>query len=122
MMGPTIPPEQGHRSSDVLACPGKVWECFIILDDPLVHVVGQGACTPTVSVVLHLSLELRSFLLELESCFFELLVSGLQLLHPQAGWGPSISLSLIIEVIHWGSLFFADAFNVSSGVPAMKHS
>ena len=63
MVGPTIlvhrgprkPMEQGHRSSDVLACPGEVWEGFVVLDDPLVHVVGHGARTPTVSMVLELS-------------------------------------------------------------------
>ena len=38
--------------------------------------------TPTVFVVLDLSLELRAFLLELESCFFELLVLRRQLLYP----------------------------------------
>ena len=59
-------------------------ECFIVIDDPPIHVAGHGACTPTVSVALDLSLELRTFLLELESCFLELLVTGLQLLHPQA--------------------------------------
>ena len=91
-MGPTIlgrrrpqkPPEQGHRSSDVLAHPGEVWEGFIVLDDPLVHIVGHGVCMPTVSMALDLSLELHAFLLKLESCFLELLVSGLQLLYPQA--------------------------------------
>ena len=89
MMGPTIlwrhgpqkPPELGCRSSDVLACPGKVWECFIVLNDPLVHVASHGAHTPTVSMALDLSLELRAFLLELESCFFELLVARPQLLY-----------------------------------------
>ena len=40
------------------------------------------ACAPTVSMVLDLLIELRAFLLELESCFLELSVSGLQLLHP----------------------------------------
>ena len=80
--GPWKPTEQGHRNSDVLAYPGKMWECFILLDDPLVYVVGHGACTPTVSMALDLSIELHMFLLELESRFLELLVSGLQLLHP----------------------------------------
>ena len=42
--GPRKPTEQGHRRSDVLACPGEVWEGFIILDDPPVHVAGYGAC------------------------------------------------------------------------------
>ena len=37
---------------------------------------------PTVSVALVLSLELHAFLLELESCFLELLVPGVQLRHP----------------------------------------
>ena len=89
-MGPLIlgchglrkPPEQGRRGSDVLACPGEVWEGFIILDDPPVHVAGHGVHTPAVSVVLDLSLELRAFLLKLESCFVGFLVLGLQLLHP----------------------------------------
>ena len=67
--------------SDVLACPGEVWEGFIILDDALVHVTNHGMRTPTVSVALDLSLELRTFLLELESCFFELLVPRPQLLY-----------------------------------------
>ena len=84
-MGPTIlgchrfwkPLEQGHNSSDVLACPGEVWEGFIILDDPPVHVMGHGTCTPTISMVLGLSLKLCAFLLELESCFFELFLHAL---------------------------------------------
>ena len=59
-----------------------MWEGFIILDDPPVHVAGHGACMPTVSMVLDLLLERRTFLLELESCFLELLVPGLQLLYP----------------------------------------
>ena len=52
-----------------------MWEGFIVLDDPPVHITGHSTRTPTVSVVLDLSLELHVFLLELESCFFELLVS-----------------------------------------------
>ena len=68
------PLEQGCYGSDVLACLGEVWEGFVVLNDPPVHVIGHGACTPTVSMALDLSLELRAFLLELESCFFELLV------------------------------------------------
>ena len=82
MMGPMIlgrrglrkPPEQGRRSSDVLACPGEVWEGFIVLDDPLVHIAGHSACTPTVSMALELSLELCTFVLEMELCFLDLLV------------------------------------------------
>ena len=104
--GPQKPPDQGRRSSDVLAHPGEVWEGFIVLDDPLIHVAGHGARTPTVSMALDLSLELHVFLLELESCFLELLVPG---------WGPCIPLDLIIEVIHWGSLSLVDAFDVSLG-------
>ena len=37
---------------------------------------------PAVSVVLDLTLELCMFLIDLESCFLDLLVSGLQLLYP----------------------------------------
>ena len=63
--------------SDVLSYPGEVWEGFVILDDPPVHVTGHGARTPTLSVALDLSLEHHAFLLKLESCFLELLVPGL---------------------------------------------
>ena len=96
-MGPTIlghrgpykPLEQGRHGSDVLARLGEVWEGFIVLDDPPVHAMGHGARTPAVSMALNLLLELRAFLLELESCFLELLVPGLQLLHPQTRWAPA---------------------------------
>ena len=40
------------------------------------------ARAPTVSVALDLPIELRALLLELESRFLELLMLGLQLLHP----------------------------------------
>ena len=43
--------------------------------------MGHGTHTPTISLALDLSLELRVFLLELESCFFELLVPRPQLLY-----------------------------------------
>ena len=62
--------EQGHHGNDVLACPGEVWEGFVILDDPSVHIEGHGTRRPTIFVVLDLSLELCAFLLELESCYF----------------------------------------------------
>ena len=74
---PQKPMEQGCRSGDVLACPGKVWEGFIILDDPPIHIVGHGTRAPTVFMALNLSIELRTFLLELESCFLKLLVPGI---------------------------------------------
>ena len=92
-----------------------MWEGFVVLDDPPVHVVGHDACTPTVFVALNLSFELRAFQLELESCFLELLVSGLQLLYPQVRWGPCIPLDLVVEVVCWGSLSLMDAFDVSLG-------
>ena len=120
--GPRKPPEQGHRSGDVLARPGEVRECFIIINDPSVHIAGHGACTPTVSMVLDLSIELHAFLLELESCFLELLVSGLQLLHPQARQGPCIpptsSSRSFVGIA--SSLWMLST--CPSGVPAMKHS
>ena len=81
-LGTRKPPKQGCRNSDVLAHLDEVWEGFIILDDSLVHVAGHGARMPTVSVALNLSIELCSFLLELESRFLKLNALGLQLLHP----------------------------------------
>ena len=82
-MGPTIlgrreprkPRDQGHRSSDVLALPGEVWESFIVLDGPPVHVAVHSTRTSTVSMALDLLLELYALLLELESCILELLVT-----------------------------------------------
>ena len=59
-----------------------MWEGFIILNDPPVHVTSHGTCMPAISMALDLLLELHAFLLELESRFLELLVPGLQLLHP----------------------------------------
>ena len=70
--GPQKPTEQGHRNSDVLAHPGEVQEGFIICDDPLAHVMGQGTRVPTVSMALDLLIELHAFLLKLESCFLKL--------------------------------------------------
>ena len=66
-------------------------------------------------MALDLSLELRAFLLELESCFFELLVPRPQLLYPQARWGPCIPLDLIVKIVCWGSPSLVDAFDVSLG-------
>ena len=108
-------PEQGCRGANVLVYLGEVWEGFVILDDPPVHVMSHDACMPTVSVALGLSLELCMFLLELESCFFELLVSRPQLLYPQARRGPCIPLDLVVEVVCWGSPSLVDAFDVSLG-------
>jgi len=111
--GPWKPPEQGRHSSDVLASPGNVWEVFIVVDDLQVHIAGHGERTPPISLLLDLLLELCIFLLELESCFLELLVSGLQLLYPQVRWGPCSPLEFVVKVIHWGSLSLMDAFDVS---------
>ena len=113
--GPRKPLEQGRCGGDVLASPGEVWEGFIILNDPPVHVTSHDACTPTVSMALDLSLELRAFLLELESCFFELLVSRPQLFYLQARWGPCIPLNLVVEVVCWGRPSLVDVFDVSLG-------
>jgi len=66
------PPKQICHSSDVLACSSKVRERLIILDDPLVHVTGHGACAPPVSMALNLAIKLRAFLLNLESHFLKL--------------------------------------------------
>ena len=122
-MGPTIlgrhglwkTKEQDHRSGDVLAHPSEAREGFIICDDPPVHVAGHGACMSTVSLVFDLSIELRVFLLELESRFLELFVLGFQLLHLHAKWGRYLPLGLIVEVIRRGSLLLVDAFDVSLG-------
>ena len=106
--------EQGHHGDNVLACPSEVREGFIIYDDPLVHIAGHGACAPTISVMLYLLIELRAFLLELESRFLDLSVSGFQLLHRHAWRDCCLPLGLVIEVVCWGSLPLVDAFDVES--------
>ena len=68
--------EQGHGGSDVLARPSEVRKGFIVGDDPLIYIMGHGACAPTVSVALDLPIELHAFLLELESRFLDLLMLG----------------------------------------------
>jgi len=100
-------------SSDVVAHLGEARKGFIVGDDPLVYIMGQGACAPTVSMALDLLIELRALLLELESHFLELLVSGFQLLHPHAWWGYCLPLGLVVEVVCWSSLLLVDAFDVS---------
>ena len=97
-------------------------ECFIIIDDPLVHIVGHGTCMPTVSVVLDLSIELHAFLLELESCFLELLVLSLQLLHLQARWPPYIPLTSSSRSFVGVASSSWMLLTCPSGVPVMKHS
>ena len=44
--------KQGRCGGDVLACPGEVREGSIVGEDPLVYVMGGGACVPTVSATL----------------------------------------------------------------------
>ena len=61
--------EQGRGSGDDLAHPSEMRKGFIVGDDPSVYVTGHGVCAPTVSAAFDLSIELRAFLLELESCF-----------------------------------------------------
>jgi len=70
-MGPTIlgchglrePSEQGRCGSYVLAYLGKVWEASVVLDDPSVYVMGDGARTASVFAVFDLMLEFHMLLL-----------------------------------------------------------
>ena len=94
---------------------GEVGEGLIVLDDPSVHIADHGERAPTVSMALDLPIELHALLLELDSRFLELLVPGLQLIHPQAGWGPYFPLDLIVKVVRRGSLLLVDAFDVFFG-------
>ena len=50
--------KQGRRSGDVLACPSKVREGPIIGEDPLVYIIGHGACVPTVSMTVDFLIDL----------------------------------------------------------------
>ena len=106
--------EQGHHSGDVLACSGEARKGIIICDDPMVHVMGHGACAPTVSVALYLLVKLHIFLLELESCFLDLSVSGFQLLHRHAWQGRYLPLGLVTKVVCWSSPPM-DTFDVPLG-------
>ena len=68
--------EQGRCGGDVLACPSKVGKGFIIGDDPLVHVVGHGACMPSISVVPDLLVDLLVLPNKLLSGFIYFLLLG----------------------------------------------
>ena len=68
--------EQGRCGGDVLACPSEVRKGFIISDDPLVHVVGDGACVPTISAAFDLLIDQRVFLNKLLSGFVDLPLLG----------------------------------------------
>ena len=98
-----------------LAHPGKMWEASIVLDDPLVHVIGHGACTPAVSTALDLALEIHALLLKLESRLLKVLVALPHLRHPHAREGPCLLPDLVVEVIWRGSPSLVDAFDVSLG-------
>lgn len=50
-------------------------EAPVILNNPLVHLMGPGTRAPAVSSVRNLLLELCVFLLEFELCHLELLAS-----------------------------------------------
>jgi hypothetical protein len=56
-----------------------VWESVIVLDDPQVHIMGHGACTPTFFTAHDLMLELCA-VLQLEALILELLLPLPQLL------------------------------------------
>ena len=68
--------EQGRGGGDVLACSSEARKGFIIDDDPSVHVMGHGACAPTVSVAFNLPIDLRVFPHKRESGFIDLPLSG----------------------------------------------
>jgi hypothetical protein len=42
---------------------GEMQKAIVILDDPLIHIVGHGACTPAISIVKYFTLELWALLL-----------------------------------------------------------
>ena len=107
--------EQGRCGSDVLACPNDVRKGFIVGDDPSVHVMGHGACAPTVSVAFDLSIDLRVFPQKLLSGFIDLPLSGSQLLHPYARWVRCLPFDFATEVACWGSLHHGDTFDMSLG-------
>jgi hypothetical protein len=46
-----------------LACSGEVREILVVLDDPPVHIMGDGARMPTVFAAFNLTIELRALLL-----------------------------------------------------------
>ena len=68
--------EQGHCGGDVLACPSEVRKGFIIGDDPLIYVMGHGACVSTVSTAFDLPIDQRVFPNKLLSSFVDLLLLG----------------------------------------------
>ena len=98
-----------------MACPSEVRKGFIVDDDPSVHVMGHGTCTPTVSAALDLPIDLRVLPNKLLSGFVYLPLLGSQLLHPYVRWGHYPPFGSITEVACRGSLIDEDAFDVSHG-------
>jgi len=68
--------EQGHHGGDVLACLSEARKAFIVGDDPSVHIMGHGACAPTISTVFDLSIDLRALPHKLDSGFLDLPLLG----------------------------------------------
>ena len=68
--------EEGRCGGDVLACPSEARMGLIIGDDPSIHIMGHGACAPTVSVAFDLLIDLHVFPHKRESGFIDLPLSG----------------------------------------------
>ena len=77
---------------------------FIVGDDPSIHITGHGTCTPTISVVFDLPIDLCVFPYMLDSGFIDLPLLGSQLLHPYVRWGRCPPFGSIAEVACRGSL------------------
>ena len=79
--------EQGHGGGDVLAHLSEVGKGFIVGDDPSVHVVGHGACVPSISTAPDLLVDLLVLPNKLLFGFVYFPLLGFQLLHPYVRWG-----------------------------------
>ena len=72
----------GGCCGDVLAGSGKVRKGPIVGEDPLMYGAGRGARAPPVFVAFNLAIDVRVLSNEPLPGLIDLLLTGLQLLHP----------------------------------------
>ena len=74
--------QQGGCCGDVLACLSEVRKGPVISEDPLAYVAGRGARAPPVFAAFNLAIDVRILPDEPLPGLIDLLLTGLQLLHP----------------------------------------
>ena len=114
--------KQGCCGSDVLACPGEVRVGFVVGEDPLVHIMGHGACASTIPAMLDLLINSLVFPDELLSGIIDFQLSCSQLLRPYMGGAAALPPSLMSGLAVGVASPSETLSTCPSEVSAMKHS